>query len=344
MICAGVLLGVTARGLGPPVGDLTRIGGLSERQFGWTRTAQGFARDYFQRPSLETLLSAGGHGGIVVFGDSFTDAENGNISWLNTLYAKTGADIDYVQYVTLEDVQAYLGAPGFDAAPPDAIIIQMGERTVFRRARPLFDDAGCVPPRPPDALAYGTGDVERMSWRQRTSFADFDELMSWGALAMRRRVLGAGRTVMVELTDSALFTSARSDTLLIYDSEITRHLPQAIAPLDRAAAETGIRCALRHVINTAGDRTEVYVLVAPDKRTVYAPWLANELPEKAVDVHTLLPGALSGRYISLLDLMRSQVRAGVRDVYFPNDTHWNDASAELVGIVVSETILGNPPD
>jgi len=105
-----------------------------------------------------------------------------------------------------------------------------------------------------------------------------------------------------------------------------------------AQAQEGIICALRHVMNAADDGTQVFALVAPDKRSVYAPWITDSLPPKALDILGGLPGQFNGRFIEVFKTLRADVEQGRKDVYFPNDTHWNDATAQKVGIMAAERL------
>lgn len=337
MLLSGAVLGFVAWRLGPPIGDLTRISGLSERLYGWQRTGQFYDQDHFRKVPLDTLIEEGSRGGIVVFGDSFSDAEKSGTSWLNALHEHTSAEIDFAEYATLEDVMQFIEAPTLKQHPPQAIILQMGERTVFRRAKPLMDGADCTEPRPPVPFSARTTSLSTQPWNRRQAFDDFDELMSWGALAMRRRIFSSSKTVMVNLTRDDLFSSARSDQLLIFQNDISMHQPDALYPMNSEQAGEGIICALRHTINAAG-AIEVYVLVAPDKRTVFAPWITESLPDKAIEIERLVPGNLNGRYIDVFPAVRSQIESGQKDVYYPNDTHWSETTARLIGGIVSKTV------
>lgn len=331
---SGLGLAAFAWRLGPPVGDLTRISGLSETRHGWHRTAQRYVNEQFRKLPLETLLAEGPTTEIIVFGDSFTDAEHPGTSWLNALHSHTGATIAFTEYTTLTDVMALIAQPSFQAHPPKAMIVEMGERTVFQRARPLMQGADCAQPRPPVPFAAAPVPAELEPWTRRTVFKDFDELLSWGALALRRRVFADGETVVVKLDRDDVFSSTVSDELLIFEHDISRHTPDTLLPLNAEDAGAGIVCAMRHVINAA-PLTEIYVLVAPDKRTVYAPWTVTELPPKALDIHGILSGMLNGRYISPLEMLQADVDAAVKDVYYPNDTHWSDETARKIGKVAA---------
>lgn len=330
MALAGGIVAATGWMLGPPVGDLTRISGLSEREHGWRGEATGYVENHFTPLGQEALMSGGGGPGIVVFGDSFSAPQPGNVTWLNILHEQSGHPVTLVDIATLAEIRDYLQSDAIAQNPPVAVIIEMAERTVFRRAQPLFDVAGCDPLPPAGAIPLAPVEVARRPWRQRDRFDSFDELMSWGALAIRLRLVSGAKTLDLSLTRDDLFSSRRADRLLIYRSDVIRHTADAIAPWTGESAVAATICALRETIRAAGDRTQVFVAVAPDKRTIYADWTVEPLPPKAADFLGALPGSLSGHYIDLYAPLLAAVRNGVRDIYLPNDTHWSAAGQEVV--------------
>ncbi|WP_378212808.1 hypothetical protein U5922_014465 [Aquicoccus sp. G2-2] len=330
MALAGAVVAATGWYLGPPVGDLTRISGLSERDYGWRGEALGYVENQFTPLGQQTLMQHGAGGGIVVFGDSFSAPQPGNVTWLNILHEQSGYPITLVDIATMTEILDYLQSDAYRQNPPVAVIIEMAERTVFRRTLPLFETEGCEPVQTPATIAMSPVPVERRTWRQRQSFSSFDELMSWGALALRLRAIARTKAVNLELSRDDLFSSRRANRLLIYRSDISRHTAQAIAPWSGAEAEKNAICALRTVIHAADGLSEVFVIVPPDKRSVYREWTQDALPEKAVDFLRTLPGSLSGRYIDLLTPLDAAVQSGVRDVYLPNDTHWSAVGHEIV--------------
>jgi hypothetical protein len=319
---------------------LTRISGLSERDHGWRGEALGYVENQFTPLDHETLMAKGAGGGIVVFGDSFSAPQPGNVTWLNILHEQSGYPVTLVDIVTTAEVRDYLQSDGFRLNPPVAVIIEMGERTVFRRTLPLFGAEGCEPVTAPAAIKMSPVPVARRVSRQRQSFDSFDELMSWGALALRLQAMAGAKTVELELSRGDLFSSRRPDRLLIYLSDITRHTAQAIAPWTGVEAEENAICALRTVIRAADGLSEVFVIVPPDKRSVYHDWTRNALPAKAADFLKTLPGSLSGRYIDLYGALHAAAQSGARDVYLPNDTHWSAVGHEIVADLVLKRMKG----
>ena len=184
-------------------------------------------------------------------------------------------------------------------------------------------------------------EVTRTKWTRRTTFEGFDEIMSWGALSLRLRLFAASKTVVTNLSRSDLFSSVRADRLLIYHSDILRHTLPEIAPYDGAGATRATVCAIRDLVNAAQGRSRVFVTIAPDKRSIYENWIKERLPAKEVHFLESLPEPLTGAYIDLYGPLLRDVKNAVKDVYFPDDTHWSALGHARVGNLIADRI-GSP--
>lgn len=324
------------------MGDLARISGASERAFGWRDEAIGFARDHYRRIDARALLGGADPGEILIFGDSFSLHRDGGVSWINTLRERTGLEARFVRIDTFETVLAYLRSDAFRRRTPRAILVQSVERGLADRARALHDPAApCSAPPPPDPVAAGVGaplDLPRRRFEQRRTFEGIDELFSWGALAARLRLTGGGPVLMATLTRRDLFSHRDANRLLMIEGDVALHLPSELgAPAERAAAE--LRCGLRRLA-AAQTAAPLWLMIAPDKRTVYAPWIADPLPAKALDLFAEARAALGPALIDLQRPLRSAAGAGVRDLYWPNDTHWGAAGHRLAGETAAAAVIG----
>jgi len=338
MIASAIAISLFGNSLGPPVGDLTRIGGLSEKNYGFRQKALGFTENYFTVLSYNDLLAGKGKGQILVFGDSFSTPKDYNITWQNTLFERSGLNIDFVEIETLKEIRQFFHSDSFKNTPPRAVILEMGERTVFRRALPNMVQANCSTPPAIPALNLSPQTLSRIHWTQRADFASFDEQLSWGALALRFRVFTPKKTVNVALSQTDLFSSKQPDRLLIYQSDIIRHTKSAFLPLNPSAAAQKTVCAMHDVINAANGHSRVYLMIAPDKRSVYSPWIKADLPPKAVNFLEVFSEQPGNYYIDVFTALASAVRDGKKDIYFPNDTHWSAEGHALVGNIIADAL------
>lgn len=298
---------------GPIAGDLTRLGGWSERDYGWRA----------RQPRLEVLENAAPGSGpdVLVLGDSFS---MGNV-WQSEFRRATGlATLSF----------GYDGAGCLDAfvrsavAPRHAgarvVVIETIEREFVDRfeAAPSCDDRD---PQPFAAAAGHTaiapvaGDFA-VDWRYLLRTAS-------NALQRARAPADAivGREVVnVPLSESRLFSHRAASRLLYYRGDDAKQgwTVQRIDAALRTFAALDARLA------AAGKR--LLVVVIPDKSTVYRPFVAgpSTWPEPP-DVARLLVE----RGVAALEL-RAPMRAAAAatlDLYLPNDTHLSARGFALLG-------------
>jgi hypothetical protein len=326
---AAAFLGVggTLGGLGwlwgPPEGDLTRIGALSERRHGWSGAAQGWAQDGFvflgadpaDAPPLDVLI----------LGDSFSIPRPHGAVWVNALHAETGLRIGVMRYRDADHALALLNGPAARTAAPAVVIFQTVERASARRFAAFADRSGCPPPTPARAIDLAAAPVApaRETFRRRAAFEGPDEMFSRGADALRRLARPNPTVRRLALTRDDLFTSAAPGALLV----LAEDLAARRARPDPDAWRCG-GAALAAEIRALG--AEPLIMVAPDKTSVYAPFLRDPLPPRPPLTEALAEGA-PGALVDLETPLRAAVAAGVRDVYWPNDTHWGGEGSKIVG-------------
>lgn len=329
--------------LAPPNGDLVRIGGLSARSFGWQQVQTGFAQDHYDETSVPDLLRGVAPGDILVFGDSFSTKQRGGISWINTLHMRTGHAVRFVRFQDFREIRRYLDSNAFRTAPPGAVIIETVERETVRRGMAVHaPDLPCVPPGPARAMPAAQAaplDLPRREFTRRTRFDSFDELFSWGALAIRIRLKGDTDAAVVMLNRTDLFSNRAPGQVLIYRDDILRHTADAFPGRDPGAAAEAATCGLRQLVARAG-AVPVRIVIAPDKRSVYADWITTPLPEKAIDVFALARAALDDVFVDLRDPLH-RATATTRDIYYPDDSHWGGVGHGIAGTVVA-TALAQP--
>lgn len=345
MAAIGLAVGAFGWSLQPPEGDLVRISGASSREFGWRGEATGFAEDHRRELSLAALLRGADPGEVLVFGDSFSIRHAGGVSWINTLHEATGLEVAFVRVNDFAPALRYLRSEAFAARPPKAVIVQTVERALLVRAVSLRDPAApCEAPPPPAPVAAAPEAplaLPRRVLTRRTAFESFDELMSWGALAARLRLTGGEEPVLeARLTRTDLFSHAAADRVLLLGADVRNQRADVIRPADPAAAAEAVRCGLRRLAAAAEGRAPLWLMIAPDKRTVYAPWIADRLAPPALDLYAVAHEALGPALIDPLPALRATAEAGVRDVHFPDDSHWGPRGHALAGTLAARALTG----
>ncbi|MFV0244803.1 MAG: alginate O-acetyltransferase AlgX-related protein [Qingshengfaniella sp.] len=328
--------------MAPPSGDLVRIGGWSSRHHGWQGPKIGFADDLYTSTTTSALLDGAPPGEILIFGDSFSIKHDGGISWINTLQAETGREVRFVRIQGFAEIQRYLRSDAFRHAPPAAMIVQTVERELIRRAA---ETAGgdCHPPAPPLWLARQAPrpiSTPDQPFTQRTHFDNMDELFSWGALALRKTLAGGGETRRVALSRNDLFSSPASGHLLLYDRDILLHTADAFPQSNPDRAAQTALCGLRQMAGDVG-QIPFRLVIAPDKRSVYADWITTPLPTKEIDLFTLAEEALGDSFVNLQPAL-TEAAETIPDIYYPDDSHWGPAGHRLAGHAVSAALLAVP--
>lgn len=326
--------------LAPSSGDLVRIGGWSARDFGWQGSKSGHAADHYDRISVPALLDGASPGDILVFGDSFSTPQRGGISWINTLHMRSGHMVRFVRVEDFRAIGRYLDSDAFRRTPPGALIVETVEREAVHRALQVHDpDRPCAPPGPARPMAAAQAaplDLPPLDFTRRARFDSMDEMFSWGALAIRIRLKGRPDAPMVGLNRADLFSSRRSDRMLIYRDDILRHIPAAFPGAAPAAAIPRAVCGLRQLAARAGD-VPLRVVIAPDKRSVYADWITTPLPGKPIDVFALARVALGDIVVDLYGPLRRAAPLR-RDVYYPDDSHWGPEGHRIAGRTVAAAL------
>lgn len=337
-------LSVWAFWLQPPVGDLVRISGGSERSFGWQGEAVGFQEDAYADISAKALLNGHSPGELLIFGDSFSLKREGGISWINTTVALTGLQTTFVQYNSFDVIARYLQSAASREDVPKAIIIQSVERALLTRATGAYDTSlPCTEPAAQEDVILDhpvPPFPAEQKFTRRTSFESFDELVSWGALAVRLRLLGVDDVLTVDLSRSDLFTHNESSRLLLLADDVRNYRPEKTSPPSIHVALESARCGLRQVIATAEGVAPVFMVIAPDKRSVYDPWITTPLNKKTYDVYELTEGSIGPNVIDIFTPLDQAANAGTVDLYWPDDTHWGAAGHRIAGKTVAQRLLG----
>ena len=322
--------------LDPVIGDLTRLGGYSEKDFGWNGT------EYIYSPPLAAPGSLSSPADIVVFGDSFSFHKSPDRQtpiggyWVDQLAAETGLsvivfDVDQVR------VETYINSPIYGEHPPRFIIYESGEREL----KPRLTDNSCKTPTsvkrssisnahkieitPIDVHAVP---VQRLSAIYRDS-GFFGRSISYLTKNIKRNIFDIrdiGGVKHHRLTRSDLFTSYKSTEFLAYgDDERTADWSQQ----DWDDIQSSLICLQENV--QSNGTTRFLIVIAPDKTSAYGRYLAPPLLKKSTMEY------LMGSELNLVPVessLKKAIEEGVQDVYLPNDTHWGTVGSKIAARAV----------
>ncbi|MDR3518758.1 MAG: hypothetical protein P4M00_23415 [Azospirillaceae bacterium] len=344
----GILIGLVAltalcgtilvQWLQPLSGDLTRLGGYSENEFGWTGAEAVFT------PPLAASGDPGAYYDVVVLGDSFSlrttpdrQTRSGGF-WVDFLAANTGLSVG-VFFIEKMPPERLFDDRRYRSHPPRLVIVELVERSLGHQ---LLGNGGACPgtsspgfdlalmPRTEVPIAIRRDVVPE--WNEAAIGQAIDHL----AKSIPRRLVGwdGSKVKRLRLSRDDLFTSVDPADLLVYQDDFIK---RTWRDQDWAA----MRCRLLdwQARSEANGQTRFLVVVAPDKSSAYAPYLAEDVRQpngvaELAEAPTL--------HMPRVDLaLRNAIQSGVKDVYLPNDTHWGSAGSGIVAKSVIAYLKGD---
>lgn len=318
--------------LQPLYGDLTRLGGYSEREFGWTAPQLKFSKPLYTRDEYSRYHD------VVILGDSFSRAWPEH-QWQNYVVAATGWSI-----VTLDinsvNLKSILESESFRVAPPKLFILQSVERKFPERIK---NGGKCEETQVQmhssrftalrsDSINR-TREIENYVGRER-NWEDiklgFVTKYLWNNAS--RMVGGAERTEVrkLDLKQTAPFSSSNKSSLLVYKVDIEK------SALWNSMALSEMTCRIDRIRNQveANGQTRFVLMVAPDKLTAYSDYVSDNNLSALSRLAQF--SQQSAGFSPRIDLaLKSAIRNGEQDVYLPDDTHWGAAGHRIT----AETLL-----
>jgi len=325
--------------LQPVDGDLARLGGYAENEFGYRRPQAVFDQNLFK--VTNDLKDYDKYYDIVVLGDSFSvDQEGRRFGWQNYLINRTGLSMIVFDTRRFWPIEIY-DSPTFKKYPPKVFVFETVERYLNERVAYF---SGMTPPAPApvstpaDLFASAAPPHLPMRAHSANQTAGFDPdhvLGHLGAIAQRHLRLN-NQVVEIPLAKKGLFSSPNDVDLLVYFDELKK---QNLNEFDFCDLRAG--AAVFEKIIESNGFTRFVLLVAPDKSSTFAPYMKdaslatpNLMVEIARDLSLPMPRT---------DLVLSQaIASGTQDVYLSNDSHWGSIGHKLFADALAD-YLGAPP-
>jgi len=305
--------------LQPLSGDLTRIGGFAENDFGWNdRQPKIVIRD-------NNTLSPD----IIVIGDSFSKR---NI-WQSIVMERTGLSILSLRAPHPMKIGQFLIACKKHYPTVRYIILECVERGFIsrfaREESPAIRKISLTPVIVQESTTLSQRNITQ-------TFQMPDALYSAKSIINRYRKFGtktcSNGAVVVPLNTSELFSSKRSNSLLYYAED---DFKANWSKVSMHAAVSKIK-ALNEMLEDEG--ITLIMMVIPDKSTAYQAFLENP------QFSSLIPdiwAELNMENIQQVDMkdMVTHAVSKYKDFYFPNDTHFGVHGYVLTGNCVAQKIL-----
>jgi len=329
----------------PLSGDLTRVGGLAERDFGWQGVKPRFVPELFRyRTPAQPIASAQ----VVVIGDSFSHQSDHGFGWQNWFVARTGLDL-LVYHLRGRPAEQVLLSPALRGNPPRLVIYEIAELNLPDFVPPYAGDCSLPPERTWAPLPVHPVPFTLAPYTRRTSWgweptARIEQAMH----VIKVRAAGLLRPASVRLLPLnriGLFSS-REQSLLVYGYDV---------PEDdwRSLDLTGMACGLRNLKTTVEQAlgAPLVILYAPGKLSAAVAAVGGA----RVSYQGFIPALIERSGIpapAVLERLRTAIAAGVTDVYLPNDSHWANPGHAIAAEALYDYLLGRglirverrPPD
>lgn len=313
--------------IGPPIGDLARTSLSVPRDFAWEEPQQELAADITFARKYQHYAD------VVVLGDSFSQHDPVRVgAWVDHFQALTGYSIT-VLHLDNGGIADLVASPGFSAFPPRLVVLESVERLMGSRLDGTAPCAVALPRAlPPLVLAPRPLPARPVRWSEMMPPFHLLYTLRYYTHAVLFALRGqepAGPRLAVRwpMTVSDKFSNRRPDQLLtVAQDEVKRSWTE------RTVA--GFRCAIQDLAAQveANGTTHFSFLPAPDKSTVYAPYVAagsdlppSRLAELEGDGHLPVAPSLA---------MLTHGAASGRDIYLPGDSHWGSAGQRLAAEAV----------
>lgn len=347
MLMAPILVfGLTCATVGvslePLVGDLTRLGGYAENDYGWNGVEQVYNPPLAQPGSLTESAE------IVVVGDSFSSHTSPDRQtpvggyWVDHLAAQTGLSL---QVFNMDKVplQQYLQSRAYREHPPRFLVYESVERELRGRLAEQPCDAGSIPAEPsPARPAPAWQQINRQPERIDRQSPTYHNSGFFGrAIDYLRKNIGkqmlksdGGVVRQFELLRDDLFSSVRSADLLTFAGD------SHTQDWSEHDWDT-MRCTLRRLQHEveANGRTELLIVIAPDKSSAYGHLLRQPLRGQQPLAHL---GQAGLHLVPVETALKAAIDAGTDDVYLPDDTHWGSTGSLIAAKTVADYMRRHP--
>ncbi len=305
----------------PFAGDMTRLGGYSEYEFAPRAPISTFTKHRWTR--AETLYEYDRYYDVVVVGDSFS--QNADYGWQSYLEESTGWSI-ITFHAGKISVPELLQSATFRQHPPKLFVYEIVEHG-FHTFEPGIEVTE-EPHARPEIRTTLTLSPQLHPKAERTQDLSPRLSMSDGVHRLQRdikRLIGSrDKAFRCDLSEEHFFSNANASEIIYYHGDTWKNdIPLAHWPVlaDRVRA-------LRRAVEANGVTRFVFML-APDKSTIYAPYIVNP-PKPILSALELVPDWEGIPRLPLHERLSEDIQdETIQDVYLPNDAHWGNAGYRL---------------
>jgi hypothetical protein len=312
----------------PVSGDLTRLGNLSERDFGWNAMQQ-------QLPIKKSPQAQ--QPKVVVVGDSFSIRniwqsiadDDSRLTFMTFDWSIFSNNIDCLEEWLLSLKDAYPSC--------DFVIIETIERDFLGRFHSKNKTCTDNTKKPIKVKQGYTKSVRNSDLRNAMPDPVYAVKSIVNSLHEFEKIEKKKDVFVAPLTRTDLFSNKRSNLILYYENETwkenwkkeeVREAVNKAGHIQRLAAEKGI--------------TLIFAVV-PDKSTAYASYFKQPtFPAPPPDIWAEF-AARGVNQVDLKQILLQAVDSENQDIYLPNDTHLGSTGYVLMGKAISDRLKAFDP-
>ncbi len=313
--------------LQPLSGDMTRIGGYAENDYGWNQPQKVFASGPFIH-----LTNYDQYADVLVLGDSFSFGGldgSVNMTWQRFFSHGTGLSVATINHYTKFEPTAEYGpdllykivtSETFQKNPPRLFILEVIERQLD--ILPIWEGNCQLGNKVENTLdiKHNPNPPELVEVYRKTSPPSLSAQIGYARkflYGLISKLWDKEQAVyQVEMTTPKLFSNQFSDQLLGYkdDFKILNWNDQYLA---------NIRCNLLNAQNLVqkNGKTLFIAMIVPDKLSAYSSHLKNKSYANTSIIERLASDS-SLNLVRIDPAVTKLINEGVVDVYLPNDMHW----------------------
>jgi|GEM_PF-1959442 len=306
----------------PVSGDLTRLGNLSERDFGWN----AMQHQLTIKESLQAQQPK-----VVVIGDSFS---------VRNIWQSIAADYASLTFMTFDwevfsnntdCLEQWLSALK-DAYPNcKFVVIETIERDFLGRFNSKDKTCDTKSKRPVIVQQGYTDSVRSFYLRDAMPDPIYAVKSIYNSLHAFKKIEKKKDVFVAPLTKTGLFSNKRSDLILYYEND-TLKKNWGKDEVREAVAKAG---RMQHLAADKG-MTLIFAVV-PDKSTTYASYF--KYPQFAAPPPDIW-AELNSQRVNQVDLRQVLLQAvdSNQDLYLPNDTHLGSTGYVLMAKAISDRL------
>ena len=289
-----------------------------------------FSDDYVVKPSQKTgkvnnvNYNDTIRDGILVIGDSFSQP-NGN-SYTNFLAALSTNEIFnlHSEWLHGSPFNRFLFVANQQLVPK-IVIVESVERALFYRLQ-----GNHITLSPQKMISESIIDtVQRAEKKKETS------VLSETSMWLKRRINyhGFENPVRYATLHTPMFSCEGDESsLYYYEHDLKYAYSRDTLALMAAKMDSLFAFAKAHDIH-------LYVLIAEDKYDLYQTYIADTAHWEKTLLEDFCPLVQTPYLINSKDTLAQMAAAGVKDIYYCNDTHWSPIGAEAVAMQVAKRIM-----